>query len=207
MPTKSSNFTINIPNTTSVIDNDLNTDSTLNYILENNKSLDKENKQLRQEISTIVKKMEEEEEYNDSNQTKNNNLKMVLKNLIETKNIQNEVTKLHTEINTHKTENIKEYNMIYKMNNYIIYFLIFYNIIIHCVNITSNMNIIMLGVTCFIDYYLYNTTVKNHKQIKLNETNLTKVVAKINLKISEHKINIKKMSVTSDYLNDYIDMI
>jgi vacuolar-type H+-ATPase subunit I/STV1 len=212
MTTESNSFTINLPNPKNNTGSPESSNDTrsIDYIIERNRLLDEENKELRQENQELAHKIEEEEEYNDSNQKKNNNLKMVLKNLLETKNLQGQVLELNNEINTLERD---IHDRVYKthVEDYqLVCLTTLCNVFASLMYFTySNIvfNIIVFVLSCFINYSIFIKIRKNQAYVVSEETTTSTKIKKIKATIKTHQESIKKMDETSDYLNEYIDII
>lgn len=212
MTNESNTFTINLPNPKipNKTVNESSDSPTVTYIIERNQVLDEENKELRQEVQVLSSKLEEEEEYNDVNQKKNNNLKMVLKNLLETQKEQDIIVELNKKINKLRDENVSNN---YK-NHTKIYNIMMISIVCSMMGFIMScmypyyMVIVALTLMSFsVNYYMFIEIKKYNNDIITLKQELSKNIKDTNITIQLHQDIINKMKTTTDYMNEYIDII
>lgn len=200
---ETSSFTFNLPINKSGKSTDNDANMTVAYIIQRNQALDDENKQLRQEIAEVNQKLEEEEDYNDSNQKKNNNLKMMLKNFVETKKLQEKILTLKDDIV--KTEHDKSQHLLatgnYKSGIILAILLVSlfqYMFTMSTLGFMFSMLIhVASGGYC---YHIYQY--EGHLLISAR-----KKITNLKNEIKECEKQMKDINLTNDYLDDFIDII
>lgn len=210
MTTESNSFTINLPKSDPKLSNTSNDARSIDYIIERNQNLDEENKELRRENTELAHKLEEEEEYNDSNQKKNNNLKMVLKNFVETKKVQTQISISQIEMYKLAHENTRQLTAVQTENYYLMCTIMSYNsgaFVLFSLFSSFVFLTLLLALTCFVNFGMFQKIYQNQEFLISQESIMINKIKQIKNTIKMHKESIKKMEETSDYLNEYIDLI
>ena len=208
MTTEGSSFTINLPNTketTAAKSDNVFEHTTVDYIINRNTQLDNENKQLRQEINELTKKLEEEENYNDSNEKKNSNMRLILKNMVESNKLQTGIIELNVSIIDIQSKTFKKLKI---LNNYetVLYLsFIFIHFLQYILTISPSWTYSLFTLTYYVifSYILYYLEQNKAQFIDMNKKHIKTLQSDIKKKSEE----LKQISSTTDYLGDYIDAI
>lgn len=185
-------------------------EKSLAYILNRNETLDKENKQLRQEMNEMKALLEEEENSNDKNDSRMVHMKGLTKNLVAAKNLcekmKNSSVKIHDIYKNINQENDNLYNEIRHCN--MINIAVFLSIIFMFTLFHSYWLLITFMGVVGGNYHLYSSHYHNIY------TNYSKKVDKMKTDIESHENIIKEMEIelrelknATDFLNDHIDGI
>lgn len=206
--TEGSSFTINLPNTkqsTADKSDSALEHTTVDYIINRNTQLDNENKELREAINDLNKKLEEEENYNDSNEKKNTNMRLMLKNMVEVNKLQTNVIELNVNVIEIQSKTFKKIQLFNTYETFAYISFMFIHFLQYFMTSPTSWTYTLFIMTYYIalGYGLYYLEQNKFQVIDANKKHIKTLQTKIKNKNEE----IKKISSTTDYLGDYIDAI
>lgn len=182
----------------------------LEYILHRNETLDNENRSLREQISELQNRLDEEETNNDKNDSRMVHMKGMTKNVVEAKNLCEKIKSNSVKVHDiYKNMNIEtekfsmEFSKICLINISIVFSVIFMFSLFHSYWLLFTFSSMITG-----NYYIYlNHYVKiydtyNNKIQKMKED----INGYQNI-IKAFEMELKELKNATDFLNDHIDSI
>jgi len=163
------------------------------YIILMNETLQEENRNLQIQIKEQELKINEFEEENENYDNSKRYTKGLLKNFVQLDVLR---TKIHSIYHKRNFDNELLYKKLYNYNNISIYFIIFLLAFIWKIEVFNNYQFYFFTFT--VTLYVYIIQMIFYK---------LKVSNDYDIKINDYEKEIKKISDSQDFLNEYIDCI
>lgn len=182
----------------------------LEYILNRNETLDRENRSLMEEMAELKQKLDEEEDNNDKNDSRMVHMKGLTKNVVEAKNIcekiKNNSIKVHEIYKNMNLANEKftsEFNKVCLINLSILFSIIFMFALFHSYTLLFTFLFLMAVNAGFFNKH-FETINKNY--VTKIDT-LKNSIQNYETVIKELEIELKELKNATDFLNNHIDGI
>lgn len=177
------------------IENDVlhNASSYEKYIILMNETLQDENRKLQAQIKDQESKISEYEEENENYDNSKRYTKGLLKNFIEIDKLRKKIHDIYDNRNFNNESKLKK---LYNYNRLFEYFIVLLVAFLWKVEFFENLQLYFYALTVFM--YVYVIEVFFYKM---------KIPTEYNDKIFEIEKEIKKISDSQDFLNEYIDCI